>query len=211
MHAKTDRRKGKRTISSSKVYYIMVRGKTKLRLIDNLTNRQVTFAKRKNGLLKKARELSELCGAEVVVIVYSQRGKLYVYSSKSMRETIQRYRSFKKGNDNNKPEKEDILQRLKEETENLSQRIEILEEIKSKLSGADLDGYQADKLHELETEIEKGLHSTRLAKSQLIQDEIEKLQNKNNMLTKESGELHEKVKGSHMTISLAKSGVDPPH
>ncbi|KAI3886015.1 hypothetical protein MKX03_003596 [Papaver bracteatum] len=46
----------------------MVRGKTEMRRIENATSRQVTFSKRRNGLLKKAFELSVLCEAEVALI-----------------------------------------------------------------------------------------------------------------------------------------------
>lgn len=59
----------------------MVRGKTQLRRIENATSRQVTFSKRRNGLLKKAFELSVLCDAEVALIVFSPRGKLYEFAS----------------------------------------------------------------------------------------------------------------------------------
>ncbi|KAL8111377.1 hypothetical protein AgCh_019190 [Apium graveolens] len=54
----------------------MVRGKTQMRRIENATSRQVTFSKRRNGLLKKAFELSVLCDAEVALIIFSPRGKL---------------------------------------------------------------------------------------------------------------------------------------
>jgi len=60
---------------------IMVRGKTQMKRIENATSRQVTFSKRRNGLLKKAFELSVLCDAEVALIVFSSRGKLYEFSS----------------------------------------------------------------------------------------------------------------------------------
>jgi MADS-box transcription factor, plant len=60
----------------------MVRGKTQLKRIENSTSRQVTFSKRRNGLLKKAHELSVLCSAEVAAIVFSSKGKLSEYSSK---------------------------------------------------------------------------------------------------------------------------------
>ncbi|KAG7982640.1 hypothetical protein I3843_04G063200 [Carya illinoinensis] len=53
----------------------MVRGKIQMKRIENTTSRQVTFSKRRNGLLKKAFELSVLCEAEVAVIVFSQKGK----------------------------------------------------------------------------------------------------------------------------------------
>ncbi|CAD6204302.1 unnamed protein product [Miscanthus lutarioriparius] len=59
----------------------MVRGKTELKRIENATSRQVTFSKRRNGLLKKAFELSVLCDAEVGLIVFSPRGKLYEIAS----------------------------------------------------------------------------------------------------------------------------------
>ncbi|XP_047147540.1 agamous-like MADS-box protein AGL3 [Vigna umbellata] len=59
----------------------MGRGKVELKRIENKINRQVTFAKRRNGLLKKAYELSVLCDAEVALIIFSNRGKLYEFCS----------------------------------------------------------------------------------------------------------------------------------
>lgn len=61
----------------------MGKGRVELKRIENKINRQVTFAKRRNGLLKKAYELSVLCDAEVALIVFSTRGKLYEFSSTS--------------------------------------------------------------------------------------------------------------------------------
>jgi len=61
----------------------MGRGRVELKRIENKINRQVTFAKRRNGLLKKAYELSVLCDAEVSLIVFSNRGKLYEFCSTS--------------------------------------------------------------------------------------------------------------------------------
>ncbi|ESQ55049.1 hypothetical protein EUTSA_v10027162mg [Eutrema salsugineum] len=59
----------------------MVRGKTEMKRIENATSRQVTFSKRRNGLLKKAFELSVLCDAEVALIILSPRSKIYEFSS----------------------------------------------------------------------------------------------------------------------------------
>ncbi|XP_020572942.1 MADS-box protein CMB1-like isoform X2 [Phalaenopsis equestris] len=70
----------------------MGRGRVELKMIENKINRQVTFAKRRNGLLKKAYELSVLCDAEVGLIVFSNRGRLFEFcSSSSMMKTIERY------------------------------------------------------------------------------------------------------------------------
>jgi hypothetical protein len=64
----------------------MGRGKVQLKRIENKINRQVTFSKRRNGLLKKAHEISVLCDAEVAVIVFSPKGKLYEYATDSRYE-----------------------------------------------------------------------------------------------------------------------------
>jgi len=65
-----------------------------MKRIENATSRQVTFSKRRNGLLKKAFELSVLCDAEVALIVISPRGKLYEFASASVQKTIERYRTY---------------------------------------------------------------------------------------------------------------------
>ncbi|KAF4373190.1 hypothetical protein G4B88_007203 [Cannabis sativa] len=70
----------------------MGRGKIEIKRIENTTNRQVTFCKRRNGLLKKAYELSVLCDAEVALIVFSTRGRLYEYANNSVRATIDKYK-----------------------------------------------------------------------------------------------------------------------
>ncbi|URD77474.1 hypothetical protein MUK42_05484 [Musa troglodytarum] len=69
------------------------RGKRVIQRIENAASRQATFSKRRNGLVKKAFELSVLCDAEVALIILSSRGKLHQFSSSSMIETIKRYRA----------------------------------------------------------------------------------------------------------------------
>lgn len=59
----------------------MGRGKIAIQRIDNSTSRQVTFSKRRKGLIKKAKELAILCDAEVSVVIFSSTGKLYEFSS----------------------------------------------------------------------------------------------------------------------------------
>ena len=61
----------------------MGRGKVQLKRIENKINRQVTFSKRRSGLLKKAHEISVLCDAEVALIVFSTKGKLSEFSTDS--------------------------------------------------------------------------------------------------------------------------------
>ncbi|KAI5562955.1 hypothetical protein POPTR_015G098400v4 [Populus trichocarpa] len=71
----------------------MGRGKVELKRIENSASRQVTFSKRRNGLLKKAFELSILCEAEVSLIIFSPSGKFYQFSSHDMERSVARYRS----------------------------------------------------------------------------------------------------------------------
>lgn len=59
----------------------MGRGKIEIKKIENVTTRQVTFSKRRVGLLKKARELAVLCDAEIAVIVFSSTGRLFEFAS----------------------------------------------------------------------------------------------------------------------------------
>ena len=60
----------------------MVRGKTLMKRIENTTSRKVTLSKRKNGMLKKAYDLSVLCDAEVGLMIFSPRGKvLYEFAN----------------------------------------------------------------------------------------------------------------------------------
>ncbi|KAH9305002.1 hypothetical protein KI387_009406, partial [Taxus chinensis] len=69
----------------------MGRGRIEIKVIEDQSNRQVTFCKRRKGLFKKASELSILCDAQVGVMVFSNTGKLFEYSSSSMKEILERY------------------------------------------------------------------------------------------------------------------------
>ncbi|GFY93930.1 K-box region and MADS-box transcription factor family protein [Actinidia rufa] len=59
----------------------MGRGKIEIKRIENPTNRQVTYSKRRNGIFKKAQELTVLCDAKVSLIMLSNTGKLHEYIS----------------------------------------------------------------------------------------------------------------------------------
>lgn len=59
----------------------MAREKIRIKKIDNITARQVTFSKRRRGIFKKADELSVLCDADVALIIFSSTGKLFEFSS----------------------------------------------------------------------------------------------------------------------------------
>lgn len=54
-----------------------------MKRIENATNRQVTFSKRRSGLFKKARELTILCDAKVSILICSSTAKAHEYISPS--------------------------------------------------------------------------------------------------------------------------------
>ncbi|KAK6922651.1 Transcription factor, K-box [Dillenia turbinata] len=59
----------------------MGRGKIEIKKIENPTNRQVTYSKRRNGIFKKAQELTVLCDATISLIMISNNQKLHEYTS----------------------------------------------------------------------------------------------------------------------------------
>nr|XP_016447821.1 PREDICTED: floral homeotic protein DEFICIENS-like [Nicotiana tabacum] len=59
----------------------MGRGKIEIKKIENSTNRQVTYSKRRNGIIKKAKELTVLCDAKISLLMLSSTRKFHEYTS----------------------------------------------------------------------------------------------------------------------------------
>lgn len=53
----------------------MGRVKLKIKRLENTNGRQATYAKRKNGIIKKASELSILCDIDIILLMFSPSGK----------------------------------------------------------------------------------------------------------------------------------------
>ena len=52
---------------------------------------QITFSKRKYGLLKKAYELSIVCDTEIAIMMITSNSKLYQYASSNINEFLMKY------------------------------------------------------------------------------------------------------------------------
>ncbi|MED6124564.1 hypothetical protein PIB30_060033 [Stylosanthes scabra] len=155
----------------------MVRGKIEMKRIENATSRQVTFSKRRNGLLKKAHELSVLCDAQIALIIFSQSGRLFEYSSTSdVQQILERYRQYVANDDriNNIGD----IQQLEFDHSNLAKQIEFLEISQRKLMGQGLSSCSYDELVGIENQLVSSLQNIRLKKAQLYREHIEQLQNK---------------------------------
>ncbi|WVF71937.1 hypothetical protein IAT40_006747 [Kwoniella sp. CBS 6097] len=72
----------------------MGRKKIEIRPLVDERNRNVTFLKRKAGLMKKAWELSVLCAADVSIVIFSAAGKAYEFSSKELESELDRYYDY---------------------------------------------------------------------------------------------------------------------
>ncbi|XP_042042931.1 MADS-box transcription factor 23-like isoform X2 [Salvia splendens] len=176
----------------------MGRGKIVIRRIDNSTNRQVTFSKRRNGLLKKAKELSILCDAEIGLIIFSSTGKLHDFASTSMKSIIERYNKVKEEHYNlmNPTSEIKVWQR---EAENLRKQLQYLQESHRKLLGEELAGLNIRDLQNLENQLETSLKGVRVKKGNAIHQENMELYRKMNIIVKENEELRKKVYGPGST------------
>ncbi|CAN6678871.1 unnamed protein product [Malus baccata var. baccata] len=173
----------------------MGRGKIVIRRIDNSTSRQVTFSKRRSGLLKKAKELAILCDAEVGVMIFSSTGKLYDFASTSIKSVIERYNKAKEEHYQfgNPASEVKIWQR---EAAMLRQQLQNLQASQRQMMGEELSGLNVKDLQNLENQLEMSLRSVRIKKGNLIHQENIELYKKVNLIRQENMELSKKVYGT---------------
>nr|BAG24491.1 squamosa [Torenia fournieri] len=174
----------------------MGRGKVQLRRIENKINRQVTFSKRRGGLLKKAHEISVLCDAEVALIVFSHKGKLFEYATDScMDRILEKYERYSFA------ERQLIATDQPNSTTNwtfeyskLKARIELLQRNHRHYMGDDLETMSLKDLQNLEQQLDSGLKTIRNRKNQLIQDSISELQRKEKAIQEQNSLLAKRIK-----------------
>ncbi|KAL9433397.1 hypothetical protein AB3S75_028266 [Citrus x aurantiifolia] len=184
----------------------MGRGRVELKRIENKINRQVTFAKRRNGLLKKAYELSVLCDAEVALIIFSNRGKLYEFcSSPSIMKTLERYHQCSFGAlEANWPPIE-TQQSTYQEYLRLKTAVDLLQRSQRNLLGEDLDPLSTKELEQLEHQLETSLKHVRSTKTQCMVDQLSDLQKREQVLLELNKGLRKKLDESNIAHQV------PPH
>ncbi|XP_071736125.1 floral homeotic protein AGAMOUS-like isoform X2 [Rutidosis leptorrhynchoides] len=199
------------------------RGKIEIKRIENTTNRQVTFCKRRNGLLKKAYELSVLCDAEVALIVFSSRGRLYEYANNSVKGTIDRYKKACLDPPSSGSVAETNAQYYQQEAQKLRQQIANLQnqnrQFYRNIMGESLGNMPPKDLKNLETKLEKGISKIRSKKNELLFAEIEYMQKRENELHNSNQFLrakiaeNERAQQHHMSLMPGSSDYDlvTPH
>ncbi|KAH0734150.1 hypothetical protein KY285_009857 [Solanum tuberosum] len=171
----------------------MGRGKILIRRIDNSASRQVTFSKRRNGLLKKAKELAILCDAEVGVIIFSSTSKLYDYANTSMKSVIERYNKAKEENTNKLGDPSSEVKFWQREAALLRKQLENLQRNHRKMMGEELSGLNVKELQNLEKQLEMSLRGVRVKKDQILVEEVQELNRKRNFSHQENKELYKKL------------------
>lgn len=171
----------------------MGRGRVELKRIENNINRQVTFSKRRNGIMKKSYELSLLCDAEVALIVFSSRGKLSEFcSSSSMAKTLERYRRCSYGAlETGQPGWD--TQSSYQEYLKLKAKVEVLEQSQRHLIGEDLGRLGTKELDQMERQLDSSLTQVRSTKTRYMLDQLSDLQQKEQALIEVNKALRNKL------------------
>lgn len=172
-----------------------------LKRIENKINRQVTFSKRRNGLLKKAYELSVLCDAEIALIIFSGRGKLYEFGSAGISKTLERYQRSCIYQDNG-IERE--TQSWYQEVTKLKAKHEALHRTHRHLLGEELGPLSVKELQNLEKQLESALVQIRQRKTEVMIEQMEELRRQERQLGDMNKHLRIKV-----SMEISSQQFDP--
>lgn len=169
----------------------VVRGKIQIRRIDNPTSRQVTFSKRRNGLLKKGYELSVLCDADVGLIIFSTTGRLFEFASSGMRKILERYQKCIVKMQYGGATRD--VEYWRGEATRIKEQLAYVKESHKQMLGENLVALSMKELEKLESQLEVGINRIRTKKTQLLLEEVEELCAKERLLSQENETLRAKL------------------
>lgn len=188
----------------------MGRKKLEIKRIQDKSNLQVTFSKRRAGLFKKAKQLSILCDVQVASLIFSKTGKLYEFSnSDSLAAILQQFHDV---SDADQREATGI-----HESKNLNYasnlaKGDLLQRVERDLAELNPDQLTVANLVQLETELETALVQTRAAmisvNTQLMMEPITTLQEKEKSLREENELLMQQIAAMKNTYVAKKNDDD---
>ncbi|CAL5373890.1 unnamed protein product [Camellia sinensis] len=144
---------------------------------------------------QNAHEISVLCDADIGLIIFSAKGKLFEYSTTSCLERIlERYERYSYAE--RQLVAADINSQVRWTLEHvkLQARLEVLDRTQRHFMGEDLDTLSVKELQSLEHQLDSALKHIRSRKNQLMNDSISELQTKDKALLEENKLLAKKIK-----------------
>lgn len=188
----------------------MGRKKVELKRIENKSSRQVTFSKRRNGLIKKAHELSVLCDVQVAVLTFSNGGKLYEFSSVgSIAKILERYKSHSEVMATSSKDANDSEVYFGKYT-NLKSVAKILQIPQRKLEGSCPGEQTLSEFVQQATQLDAALKYVRARKMQLMLESVKSLQDKEKMLKEENQQLQKQIVAMKNGGEIYNGKVDHP-
>lgn len=200
-----------------------------MKRIEDKSSRQVTFSKRRSGLIKKAKELSILCDVEVALVVFSSRGRLYEFcsaGSSRLSQLLKCYQDCSASQSStiiNEVEVNNFVltyaqkcnnniykQNQHPDYMNVEMCTELVETVERFVDGTDIDRRSLDDFAQLERQLDAALVQIRTQKTQLMQESMMALQEQERMLREENEQLKEEVAtlkgedttGTHINLEL---------
>ncbi|XP_051137419.1 floral homeotic protein GLOBOSA [Andrographis paniculata] len=169
----------------------MGRGKIEIKRIENSSNRQVTYSKRRNGIMKKAKEISVLCDAQVSVIIFASSGKMHEFCTPSttLVDMLDQYHklSGKRLWDAKHEHLDNEIHRIKKEND--SMQIELRH-----LKGEDISTLNHKELMVLEEALENGMSVLKSKQMEFVR----MIRKHNEMIVEENQNLQFKLRQLHL-------------
>ncbi|KAF7806205.1 agamous-like MADS-box protein AGL65 isoform X1 [Senna tora] len=130
----------------------MGRVKLKIKKLESISNRHVTYSKRRSGIMKKAKELSILCDIDIVLLMFSPTGKptLLQGERSNIEEVIEKFAQLS-------PQ------------ERAKRKLESLEALKKTFKKLDHDVKIQDFLGSSSQQVEELTHHLRMLQAQLTE------------------------------------------
>ncbi|KAI3900724.1 hypothetical protein MKW92_034195 [Papaver armeniacum] len=147
------------------------RRRVQLKRIENKIDRQVTFSKRKPGLIKKA---NEIC---LIMDAILERYERQCCVAEKLVATDQ-----------------ELLRNWSSEYTSVKAKVEVLQRNQRHMMGEDLESFSVKELQNLEHQLDTSLKNIKSRKNQLLYESISELQRKEKALKEQNTVLGEKIK-----------------
>nr|XP_043608046.1 agamous-like MADS-box protein AP1 isoform X2 [Erigeron canadensis] len=180
----------------------MGRGKVELKRISDKSSRQVSFSKRRNGLMKKAHELAVLCDVDLALFVFSGKNRLFEYSTgDSMNKILTRYQSYKNADE---IVRRTVHEKLALEFNEVWTADKLMQITQRHLEENKIQESDISELCQLEKEIESMMQQVRIRKTQIMLGTVKALQEKQKQLHEEK----QFMVGEIMAARMNENNVD---